>query len=125
MPPSFKRADRLKEVLLKEITDVVSRIKIKDPNIAEFLTFTGIELSEDIQTSVVFFSVFGSDEAKERTAVSLNKHRGFIRQNLGKRLTLRRIPDITFKFDSTPEKAAIIENIFSQIHSENATGDKK
>ena len=38
----------------------------QDPDVA-FITFTGVEVTEDLLLAKVFFSVLGTDEERERT----------------------------------------------------------
>ena len=114
----YRRSDRLKELLLREVNSILPRIK--DTGIRGLVTLTGVELSRDLKTATVFFSVLGQESDKKSTGEALNNARHFVRQKLKSRLTLKYIPMITFEFDSTPEAAARIETILDQIHNESS-----
>ena len=66
----------------------------------------------------VYFSVLGGENDKTWTAALLTRSIYQIRAELKKRLRLRIIPAIMFKYDSTPEEAAKIETIFDKIKAE-------
>lgn len=112
----FKRSDRLKELFLKEIS--LALPQVKDPGISGLLTVTGLELSKDMKTAFVFFSVLGREEERKNTLDGLNRARHFIRHMLKQRLSIKRLPEIVFKYDPTPEKASRIETLLERIRSE-------
>ena len=49
---------------------------------------------------------------------ALNRAKGFIRSELGKRLSIRKVPDLIFKLDESLEKGERIESIISKINNE-------
>ena len=88
------------------------------------LTLTGSELTKDSKVLHVFYSVLGTDDDRRRKGMILAANAREIRTALFKRLCLKNVPEIVFKFDETPEKAAHIEDIFKQIKSENDKTDE-
>lgn len=110
------RTNRIAEQMKKEISDIISR-KIKDPRVG-FVTVTDVELSNDLQQATVFISVLGDDEEKNDTLVGLTKASGFIRSEVGKRIRLRKTPEIMFTFDDTHEHGSRIESILRELKDE-------
>ena len=107
------RANRVAEEIKKEVTQML-REEIKDPRIG-FVTVTGIEVTSDIRYAKVFISVLGDDEAKVQSLKALEKAKGFVRSELGKRIRLRYIPEISFKFDSSIEHGARIMKLLNEV----------
>jgi ribosome-binding factor A len=101
---SYKRTDRLGDQFRIEIADILLR-KTKDPRIG-FITVTGVDVSVDLRHARVFVSSLEEPSAIGPTFRALNRAAGFIRSELGKRLKLRRIPELTFHQDQSLEKAA-------------------
>ena len=118
----YKRSERVKELLREEISHYVQNIH--DPNLG-FVTITEIKLSDDLSHAKMYYSVLGNDEQKEHTRAILQEHIHPLRRLLGKRLTLKRIPEIKLIQDDTGEKAAHIFSLLNQIQSEKDTPDKK
>jgi len=111
-----KRNERLKELFLQEISAALRNVNGINAN--GLLTLTGSELSKDSKVLYVYYSVLGTDAERQRKEFILKANTREIRTVLYKRLCIKNIPEIIFKFDETPEKAAHIEGIFKQIRSE-------
>jgi ribosome-binding factor A len=109
----YKRSDRLGELILAELSDLIAR-EIKDPRIG-FVTFTHVELSDDLRYAKVFVSVIGSPAEKARTLQGLSSATGYMRRHLGRALHLRYIPEITFLLDESLEHGAKIAQLLRQL----------
>ncbi len=107
------RANRVAEEIKKEITQML-RDEIKDPRIG-FVTVTGVEVSPDIRYAKVFVSILGGDEAKVQSMQALEKAKGFVRGELGKRMRLRYTPEVSFKFDPSIEHGAHIMKLLAEV----------
>jgi ribosome-binding factor A len=110
------RTDRLKELFLREIS--LGLQEVHGLNTRGIVTLTGVELVEDGKMLHVYFSVFGSAQDKAWTEALLTRSIHQLRAALKKRLRLRTIPAIMFKYDATPESAAKMENLFDRIRAE-------
>ncbi|NSL51140.1 30S ribosome-binding factor RbfA [Calidifontibacillus erzurumensis] len=110
------RPTRVGEQMKKELSDIISR-KIKDPRIG-FVTVTDVQVSGDLQIAKVYITVLGDEEAKQNTLTALAKANGFIRSEIGKRIRLRKTPEIFFEFDESIEYGNRIETILEQLQKE-------
>jgi ribosome-binding factor A len=110
------RADRVSSQLEEEIGRLIQR-QLKDPRIG-FVSITKVVLSRDLRHAKVFFSTYGDEAAKQRSLEGLRSALGFIRGELGRRLTLRYIPELEFHIDESMEYAFHIEEIIQQIKKE-------
>lgn len=108
------RANRVGEQMKKELGDIIGR-KIKDPRIG-FVTVTDVEVTGDLQQAKVFISVLGEEQQKHSTLLGLAKAKGFIRSEIGKRIRLRKTPELTFEFDETIEHGNRIESILRDLN---------
>ncbi|MRH42304.1 30S ribosome-binding factor RbfA [Aquibacillus halophilus] len=109
------RANRVGEQMKKELGDILGK-KIKDPRVG-FVTVTDVEVTGDLQQAKVFISVLGEDKQKQDTLVGLSKAKGFIRSEIGKRIRLRKTPEIFFEFDEAIEKGNRIEHILRDLNN--------
>ncbi|WP_281887562.1 30S ribosome-binding factor RbfA [Paenibacillus sp. YYML68] len=112
------RVGRVGEQIKKEISQIIQS-ELKDPRIG-FITVTGVDVTNDFSQAKVFLSVLGSDEQREETLKALGRSRGFIRAELGKRIRMRKVPEILFKFDVSIDYGSKIEKLLHQINEENA-----
>jgi len=115
MPP-YKRSERLGELILAEISELVVR-DLKDPRLG-FVTFTRVALSPDLRHAKVFVSILGSEPEKARTLQGLASATGYIRRHLGRIVRLRYTPELTFLIDESMEHGAKIAQLLRQLHAE-------
>jgi ribosome-binding factor A len=113
-----KRVDRVADLLRQEVADLVLR-RVKDPRVQR-VTITGVDVSPDLQHAKIFFCVMGnpSDEEKKNVAEGLTKARGFMRQELGKRLHMRYLPQLHFHYDNSFDYGDKIERLLKDLHQD-------
>lgn len=110
------RTSRVAEQMKKEVGEILNQ-KIKDPRVG-FVTVTDVDLTNDLQQATIYVSVLGDESEKEATLVGLSKASGFVRSEVGKRIRLRKVPEITFKFDEAHEYGNHIDAILRQLNKE-------
>ncbi|MBI3325421.1 MAG: 30S ribosome-binding factor RbfA [Nitrospinae bacterium] len=110
----YKRAERVGELILTEISGVVVR-DLKDPRIG-FVTFMRVRVSDDLRYAKVFVSMLGTEQEKARTLQGLTSATGFIRRHLGRTLRLRYTPELTFLMDESMEHGAKIAQLLHHLH---------
>ncbi|BFU94492.1 MAG: Ribosome-binding factor A [Nitrospira sp.] len=93
----YSRADRVADQIRMEVADILMR-KIKDPRVKS-VTVTDAELTSDLRIARVFVTALGSDEETREVFTGLARVAGFVRGELGRRLTLRYLPEIIFVKD--------------------------
>ncbi|WJH33296.1 30S ribosome-binding factor RbfA [Paenibacillus aurantius] len=108
------RTGRVGEQIKKELSLII-QTEFKDPRIG-FLTITGVEVTNDLSQAKVYLSVLGSEEQKEETLKALARGTGFIRSELGKRIRLRVVPKLLWKFDTSIEYGSRIEGLLGQLN---------
>lgn len=108
------RAERVGEQMKQEIMDIVNN-KVKDPRVG-FLTITDVELTNDLSQAKVYLTVLGNDKEVDNTFKALQKATGFIKSELGSRMRLRIIPELTFEYDESIEYGNKIERMIQDLH---------
>ena len=111
-----KRHERLRELFLQEVTMALRNVVSLNDN--GLLTITGADLIRDDKIFTVYYSVMGTPADLARKARVLAANSREVRSVLFKRLRLRAVPEIVFKFDETPQKAAHIEELMNKIKAE-------
>jgi ribosome-binding factor A len=103
---------RMQDFLREEISTIIQQ-EIKDPGLG-FITVIDVKMTDDLKYAKVFYSVFGTDEEKERTAQALKRATSYVKHVLGERVRLKYMPDITFVFDTEQERMARIDEILKK-----------
>jgi ribosome-binding factor A len=119
MNHNYKRADRVSDLLKAEISQMLLK-EVKDPHIG-FMTITGVEVSKDLHVANVFYTILGDEKQVSESAQALSRVSHFIKRQLGKRLRMRYIPDIIFRYDHSLEYGAKIDNILGHLKDSEET----
>ncbi|MDI3547167.1 MAG: ribosome-binding factor [Halanaerobiales bacterium] len=113
---SRQRAQRLAELLKKEISDILLR-EVKDPRIG-FVSVTNIDVSGDLRHAKIYVSVYGDEREKMETMEGLEQATGFIRKLLGERITVYHTPELLFRYDNSIEHGAHISQLLEKVKKE-------
>ena len=105
---------KVQDLIHKEIAFLI----IKDLNnpLLKMITISGVKVSKDLKYSEIYFTSLDKDVDKIQS--ELNKASGFIRNELSRRIHLKRLPSIKFKYDDTAEKSQKIDNIIKKVNIE-------
>lgn len=88
-------------------------------NLSAMVSFTEVEVSDDLRFAKVYYSVLGDDKQKTEAYRYFNKNRGRIQFKLGRLLNIKIIPEISFEFDPSIEQGMRIEQLLNEISKEN------
>ncbi len=117
-----RRMARVAEQIKREISQMLLS-GIKDDRIGGMVSVTDVDVSGDLQHAKIFVSIYGSDEAKAETMAGLKSATGFVRGELGRRVRLRRTPEIIFVEDRGLERGDNILNLISRLSRERKDED--
>lgn len=84
------------------------QFEINDPR-AGFITILKVELSHDLSSAKIFYSVLGDAADRSRAAHMLKGASGYIQRQVARVLEMRRIPHIAWEYDDSIEKAADLD----------------
>ena len=111
---TFKRADRVNALLQRELGMIISE-ELRDPRIA-FSTVTAVEATDDLRTARVHVSVLGDEEQIASTMRALEEAKPYLRHELGSRVDLRFVPELTFVSDRSAERSARISTLLREAN---------
>lgn len=112
-----RRPNKLGDLIREEVSKLLL-IEAKDPRIG-MVTVTDVEVSNDIKRARIFYNVTGDESEREKTQKGLESASGFIRSALANRLTIRRIPEISFIYDETLDYGEKIDKILMDLKEES------
>lgn len=107
------RTGRVSEQIKKELSLLIQS-ELKDPRVG-FVTVTGVEVTNDLSQAKVFLSVLGDAEQQNNSLRGLEKAKGFLRSELGKRVLLRHTPELIFKIDESVAYGSHIEKLLGEV----------
>src|ERR1700744_3568942 len=91
--------------------DVLPRNEIRDPDLEGVaVTITQVKPSADMRYATVYCEPLGGQNAAAIVA-ALNRHKGFLRGEMGKMIATKFTPDLRFLEDQSFAEAEKIENL--------------
>jgi ribosome-binding factor A len=115
--PQGSRASRVGDQIRAELAELLAR-EVHDPGIG-FLTITHVKVSPDLQQARVFYTTIGDEKARKDSAKALQRATPFLKRHVGRRLQLKRVPELTWMFDDSIEKNDRIERILQGLTTES------
>jgi len=82
--------------------------EVSDPR-ATFITITRVELTPDLSSGKIHYSVLGGPGDKSKAAHMLESAAGYIQRQVSRVLELRRMPHLRWVFDDSIERAAELD----------------
>jgi len=106
-----QRQLRVGELLRHALSEIFIRGEVRDPDLDGIsVTVTQVKPSPDMRHATVFCEPLGGAHA-ERVIAALNRHRGFLRGQMGKMITLRFTPELRFVEDDSFAEAKKIDDL--------------
>lgn len=113
-----RRIARVAELIKREVSQLLFS-GIKDDRVgAGMVSVTDVDLAGDLQHAKIFVSIYGSDEARAETMAGLKSATSYVRSELGRRIRLRRTPEITFLEDRSIERGTQVLSLINRLSQE-------
>jgi ribosome-binding factor A len=107
------RTERMGEELRRELSDVLIS-HAGDPRLS-MVVVTRVDATRDLSHANVYVSVLGDDRAQEQSLRVLIKAAAFLRGELGRRLRLRRVPELRFRSDPGIRYSARLQQVLTEL----------
>ncbi|HEY7977791.1 MAG TPA: 30S ribosome-binding factor RbfA [Rhizomicrobium sp.] len=106
-----QRQLRVGEMLRHALSQILTRGDIRDPDLEGVsVTITQVKPSGDMRHATVFCEPLGGQNA-DRIIKALNRHKAFIRGEMGHMIELKFTPELRFVEDDSFAEAERIENL--------------
>ncbi len=108
-----QRVERVKSLLIREVSNVLLE-EIQDANMG-FITVIHADVSKDLRSARIFYSVLGDEEVQKRTEIAMKKHAKEIKYLVNNRINLRYAVELLLIRESGAEHAVKIQSILDEI----------
>ena len=109
------RPDRVADLIRAELALLLTR-EVHDPGIG-FVTITRVQMTPDLQQARVFYTALGDDKARKNTERAIGRAGPFLRRQIGSRLRLKRVPELTFLYDESIAGQDRIERLLNEVRT--------
>tara|TARA_B100001113_G_scaffold333753_1_gene311876 strand:+ start:302 stop:688 length:387 start_codon:yes stop_codon:yes gene_type:complete len=124
MPNNYRLA-KVSSLLKKEITLILQNDLENDLIRDHFVNISKIDLSGDLQHCKIYITSTAQEKVRKEIVANLNTAKSFIRNNLGKRIEMRRVPDIIFKDDVVLDKGLSVLKLLDELKNQNNNVEEK
>lgn len=108
------KLSRTTEDIKRELTAIFR--ELKDPRVqGAFVSIIRVEVTNDLSYCTVYVSALEGMERAQEAVKGLKSAAGFIRSELGRRLTIRHVPSLIFKATDSIEYSANISKILHDL----------
>jgi len=108
----FLRRDRICEQIRRELAEVI-RTELRDPRVG-MISLTEVHISADYAHAKVYFSSLAAGEQLDSVVLGLQNASGFLRGELGKRISIHSTPQLHFIFDESLERGEKMSKLISE-----------
>lgn len=112
---NFKRSERVRSQMLRDVRELLDQECLV--NLHGLVTFTEVEITDDLKFAKILYSVLGSDKDKNDAAGYFGRNKKRIQAQLGRMLKIKFIPEVSFEFDPSIERGDRITRIISGLSS--------
>ena len=110
--------EKVNQQVRKEIGIIIQQ-ELSDPRL-EFVSITRVDVSRDLRSAKVFFSVLGEADKVTQAQKSLNSAGGVIRRMVGQKIKMRFTPEFFFYYDNSLDMSNKIEETLKEIQDETS-----
>ena len=119
------RRDRISGEIQRIISEIITN-EVKDPAIPPFTSVISAEVTADMSYVRLHISVLGDEEKLQGAIEALKRASGFIRRELGQRITIRHVPQLIFSADRSIGRSIALQETLKKIHEgQHASDDTK
>ena len=118
------RTSRLNGEYQKEVSEIIRRLKDKNPNLRGLISVTEMDVAPDLKTAKVYVSIYTkNEEDKQISFMALQESAGQIRHELSQVMKMRTVPALTFLWDGSMTYGAKMDELFKKINESKSSDD--
>ena len=108
-----QRQLKVGETIRHALADIFFRGDIVDEVLSQYsLTVPEVRMTPDLKLATVYVLPLGGGDAEDAVE-HLNKHKRFLRGEVAKRISMRFMPELRFKVDTSFEASARIDELLA------------
>ena len=117
------RGIRVADQIQRDLAAIIA-YELKDPRVG-MITVTEVQLTPDYAHAKVFFTLL-SDEAEviKNTVIGLKQAAGFIRGQLGRRLSVHTLPELHFVHDTSTARGIELSRLIDEANATRSKDDE-
>lgn len=117
------RGLRVADQIQKDLAEIIA-MELKDPRVG-MVTITEVQLTPDYAHARIYFTTLVDDQAAiDNTLTGLKKAAGFLRNQLGRRLTIHTLPELHFFYDNSTTRGMALSRLIDEANATRAKDEE-
>jgi ribosome-binding factor A len=113
-----RRVERVASLIRREVSELLIG-GIKDERVSQgMVSVTTVEVAGDLQHCKIFVSIFGSEDDRSQAMEGLRSAGAYVKGELGRRLKMRRTPEVVFVLDRGIEKGTSVLGLLNRLEEQ-------
>ena len=108
-----RRQQRVADRVREEMADLLER-RTEDPRLRG-LTITSVEVTQDLKQAFIYVSSLAGVAGSQEALAGLEHAKKFFRHELARRIDLRIVPELVFRWDASLETGERISRILDEL----------
>ena len=120
-----RRVERVASLIRREVCELLVS-GIKDDRVAQGLvSVTNVDVAGDLQHCRIHVSVYGDEPARQQALAGLKSATPYVKGELGRRLKMRRTPEVVFVLDRGLEQGTAVLGLLNRLEREREQRDAR
>ena len=107
------KQDRMSERIQGILSELLLR-EVSDPRL-QHITVTEVKLDPELMFATIYVNALGDESRETQVMAGLQRAKGFLRREVGKRIQLRNSPDLVFHWDKTLARGEKMHHLISSL----------
>lgn len=107
------KQDRMSERIQGILSELLLR-EVSDPRL-QHITVTEVKLDPELMFATIYVNALGDESREKPVMEGLQRAKGFLRREVGKRIQLRNSPDLIFHWDKTLERGERLHHLITSL----------
>jgi ribosome-binding factor A len=117
------RGLRVQDQIQRDLAEIIA-FELKDPRVG-MVTITEVQITPDYAHAKVFFTMLNDNkEAIQNTVKGLSVASGYIRGQLGRRLSIHTLPELHFVHDTSTSRGMELSKLIDEANATRAKDDE-
>ena len=113
-----RRIERVAALIRREVSELLVN-GIKDERVHEgMVSITRVDVAGDLQHCKILVSVYGDSAAQDQALAGLRSASSYVKGELGRRLKMRRTPEVVFVLDRGLEQGTSVLSLLNRLEAE-------
>jgi ribosome-binding factor A len=113
------RGLRVADQIQRDLAELIA-FEVKDPRVG-MVTLTEVQITPDYAHAKVFFTTLvDNEEAVRDTLTGLRKASGYLRTQLGRRLSIHTLPELHFVHDNSTVRGIAMSRLIDEANATRA-----